>query len=194
LGEDHKYSYKFQVRLDKPELDIHDGWRPAGCLPEEIRFVLHTRALNDFLEENIFREADKKMIGKIKGQSYEEKIKTDTVKLKKQNSAKKPTKRVETSILSIVDGGRDSLKPVKDSRVLPLKRGTVPEERYLRLKDIIGSPKDGIKPIIPVSRATWYAGVKSGRYPKSYPLSGRTVGWKESEIMALLDVIGQREK
>lgn len=194
LGEDHKCSHKFQVRLDNPELDIHDGWRPARCLPEEIRFVLHTRALNDFLEENIYREADKKMTGKIKGQSYEEKNKTDTVKLKKQNSAKRPTKKEETSILSIDEGGSDSLKPVKDSMVLPLKRGAVPEEHYLRLKDIIGSLEDGIKPIIPVSRATWYAGVKSGRYPKSYPLSEGTVGWKESEIMALLDVIGQREK
>ncbi|WP_213226733.1 AlpA family transcriptional regulator [Caballeronia sp. NK8] len=39
---------------------------------------------------------------------------------------------------------------------------------------------------IPVSRATWYAGVKSGRYPKPVSLGPRCVAWKASEIQQLV--------
>lgn len=35
-------------------------------------------------------------------------------------------------------------------------------ERLLRLKEVLR--------LIPVSRATWYAGIKSGRFPKSISL------------------------
>ncbi len=41
---------------------------------------------------------------------------------------------------------------------------------YLRLPQVLE--------IIPVSRSTWYRGIKSGRYPKPVKLSVRAVGWK----------------
>ncbi len=43
---------------------------------------------------------------------------------------------------------------------------TLPETGYLRLPQIIGNPKADppIPPIIPVSKSTWWAGVKSGRF------------------------------
>ena len=42
----------------------------------------------------------------------------------------------------------------------------LPSTGYLRLPQIIGDPRRGIPALIPVSRSTWWAGVKSGRYPK----------------------------
>ncbi|WP_429283836.1 helix-turn-helix transcriptional regulator [Paraburkholderia sp. GAS41] len=40
--------------------------------------------------------------------------------------------------------------------------------------------------LIPVSRATWYAGVKSGRYPSPVSLGPRCVAWRASEIQRLV--------
>lgn len=37
----------------------------------------------------------------------------------------------------------------------------------------------------PVSRATWYAGIKDGRYPSPVKLGARAVAWKSSDILAL---------
>ncbi|MCS3390381.1 helix-turn-helix transcriptional regulator [Burkholderia thailandensis] len=39
---------------------------------------------------------------------------------------------------------------------------------------------------IPVSRATWYAGVKSGRYPQPVSLGPRCVAWRASDIQRLV--------
>jgi len=59
--------------------------------------------------------------------------------------------------------------------------------RYLRLHQIIGCEKRNIQPIIPVSKSTWWAGVRSGRFPKSKKLGERTTVWLESDVMDLLD-------
>lgn len=59
--------------------------------------------------------------------------------------------------------------------------------RFYRLKEIIGDRKNGIPPIIPVSRASWYAGIKAGKYPAPIQLSERSVAWRESDIEALCD-------
>jgi prophage regulatory protein len=40
--------------------------------------------------------------------------------------------------------------------------------------------------LIPVSRATWYAGVKNGRYPQPVSLGPRCVAWRASEIQQLV--------
>ncbi len=63
------------------------------------------------------------------------------------------------------------------------------ENRLLRIKQIIGDPKatPPIPPIIPVSRSTWWAGVKSGRFPKPVKLGSKITVWRESDIQALLD-------
>ena len=60
---------------------------------------------------------------------------------------------------------------------------------YLRLKHIIGDPKTDppIQPIIPVSKSTWWDGVKSGRFPKPVKLSARTTAWHVEDIRALID-------
>ncbi|MDR4126667.1 helix-turn-helix transcriptional regulator [Yanghanlia caeni] len=39
--------------------------------------------------------------------------------------------------------------------------------------------------IIPVSRATWYAGIKRGIYPAPVKIGLRAVAWRRSDIDAL---------
>ncbi|HAS22767.1 MAG TPA: AlpA family phage regulatory protein [Idiomarina loihiensis] len=39
--------------------------------------------------------------------------------------------------------------------------------------------------IIPVGKSTWWAGVKSGRFPKPVKLGPRTTAWKATDIAAL---------
>ena len=63
----------------------------------------------------------------------------------------------------------------------------LPENGFLRLNQIIGCKKKGEPPIIPVSKATWWAGVKSGRYPKpTRALGERITAWHVDDIRALI--------
>ena len=41
--------------------------------------------------------------------------------------------------------------------------------------------------LIPVSRSAWWAGCKSGRYPKPVKLGPRTTAWRAADIAALLE-------
>jgi prophage regulatory protein len=65
----------------------------------------------------------------------------------------------------------------------------LPETGYLRLLQIIGNPKANppIPAVIPVCKSSWWAGVKSGRYPKPVKLGPRTTAWRVSDIRALID-------
>lgn len=65
----------------------------------------------------------------------------------------------------------------------------LPETGYLRLPQIIGNPKANppIPAVIPVCKSSWWAGVKSGRYPKPVKLGPRTTAWRVSDIRALID-------
>jgi len=60
---------------------------------------------------------------------------------------------------------------------------------FLRLPQIIGNPR-AVPPIIgliPVSKTTWWAGIKSGIYPSAIKLSPRVCVWRASEIQALIN-------
>lgn len=59
-----------------------------------------------------------------------------------------------------------------------------PQRGFLRLPQIIGNPKakPPIPAIIPVSRSTWWAGVREGKYPKPVKLSVRTSAWRRTDI------------
>ena len=67
-------------------------------------------------------------------------------------------------------------------------RNALPDEGYLRAAQIIGNPDANppIPPIIPVSRSSWWAGVKSGRYPAPVKLGPRTTAWRVSDIRNLI--------
>ena len=64
----------------------------------------------------------------------------------------------------------------------------LPETGYLRLHQIIGDPQatPPIPAVIPVSKSSWWAGVKAGRYPKSVKLGPRTTAWRVEDIRSLI--------
>ncbi len=66
----------------------------------------------------------------------------------------------------------------------------LPATGFLRLAQIIGDPlaDPPIPAIIPVGKSTWWAGVKSGRYPASVKLSPRCTAWRVEDIRALIEV------
>lgn len=65
----------------------------------------------------------------------------------------------------------------------------IPENRLLKLRDIIGDPKatPPIPAIIPVCKASWYQGQKTGRYPKPVRIGdSRGTFYKAEEIFKLI--------
>jgi len=44
--------------------------------------------------------------------------------------------------------------------------------------------------LIPVSRSTWWNGVRTGRFPRPVKLSERTTCWRASDILALIEKAG----
>lgn len=64
----------------------------------------------------------------------------------------------------------------------------LPETGYLRLNQIIGDRRavSPVPALFPVSRSTWWAGVKSGRYPKPVKLGPRITAWRVEDIRALI--------
>ena len=74
------------------------------------------------------------------------------------------------------------------------KQDSLPSTGFLRLKQILGDKKaDPPTPaIIPVSRASWFAGIKRGVYPHPIRLTERTSVYRVEDIRALIDRIGGR--
>ena len=66
---------------------------------------------------------------------------------------------------------------------------SLPAEGYIRLSQIVGNPKatPPIPAVFPVSKATFWNGVKSGRFPQPVKLGPRTTAWRVSDIRALID-------
>ncbi|QOL49733.1 helix-turn-helix transcriptional regulator [Massilia litorea] len=50
---------------------------------------------------------------------------------------------------------------------------------YLRLSAVLK--------VYPVSKSTWWAGVKSGRYPAGVKLSTRVTAWRAEDIATLVN-------
>jgi prophage regulatory protein len=71
-------------------------------------------------------------------------------------------------------------------------RHTLPETGFLRIKNIIGDPHSvpPIPAVYPVGRATWWAGVASGKYPKGVKLGARVTAWRVEDIRALVLSVG----
>ena len=61
----------------------------------------------------------------------------------------------------------------------------------LRLKHRSGDQKviPPIPPIIPISKTTWWNGVKDGIYPKPIKLSDNVTVWHSNDIQKLVDHI-----
>ena len=61
----------------------------------------------------------------------------------------------------------------------------IPETGFLRLPKILE--------LIPVSRASWWLGVKNGRYPPGVKIGARTTGWRVSDIRDLIERLSDNE-
>lgn len=71
----------------------------------------------------------------------------------------------------------------KDSKIPELQN--LPETGLLRLKQILR--------FVPVSRSSWWAGVKTHVYPQPMKLSKRVTVWKAQDIKALCSGEGRNE-
>jgi prophage regulatory protein len=58
----------------------------------------------------------------------------------------------------------------------------LPQTGFVRLPSIIGPGGP-----IPVSKSTWWEGVKSGRYPQPVKLGPRITAWRVEDIRALIE-------
>ena len=63
----------------------------------------------------------------------------------------------------------------------------LPEVGFVRLSSIL-APKGPI----PVSKSTWWLGIKTGRFPKPVKLSMRCTAWKAEDIHALIQQLGEQ--
>lgn len=64
---------------------------------------------------------------------------------------------------------------------------SLPDEGFVRINSILN--------VVPVGRSTWWAGVKSGKYPQPVrTLGARITVWRVEEIRALIERAGQEER
>jgi predicted DNA-binding transcriptional regulator AlpA len=61
----------------------------------------------------------------------------------------------------------------------------LPETGFLRLPNVL-APNGPL----PISKSTWWAGIKAGRYPKPVKLGPRITAWKVEDIRALIERLG----
>jgi prophage regulatory protein len=61
----------------------------------------------------------------------------------------------------------------------------LPATGFVRLRSIL-SPNGPI----PIGRSSWWAGVKSGRYPQPVKLGPRTTAWKVEDVRELIARLG----
>lgn len=57
----------------------------------------------------------------------------------------------------------------------------LPATGYIRIKDVLR--------LIPVGKSTWWAGVKSGRYPKPVKLGPRMTAWRVEDIKQFIETM-----
>lgn len=60
----------------------------------------------------------------------------------------------------------------------------LPETGYIRLAHVLR--------VIPVGKSTWWAGVKSGRFPQAVKLGPRITAWRVDDIRALIDTLSRQ--
>jgi len=58
----------------------------------------------------------------------------------------------------------------------------LPETGFVRLKSILAPHGP-----IPISKSTWWQGVRDGRFPKPQKLGARVTVWRVEDIRALIE-------
>lgn len=64
---------------------------------------------------------------------------------------------------------------------------TLPDSGFVRLPAII-APNGPI----PIGKSTWWAGVRSGRFPPPVKIGAKTTAWRVEDIRALIDSLSGR--
>ena len=70
----------------------------------------------------------------------------------------------------------------------------LPETGYLRLNQIIGKPNstESPSPLLPISKSSWWNGVKEGRFPAPVKLSARITAWRVEDIRELIERLARK--
>ena len=71
-----------------------------------------------------------------------------------------------------------------------------PAEGFLRERQILGDPlaTPHMPALIPISRSTWWRGIKEGRFPAPVKLGPRITAWRTDDIVALIRSFDLRGK
>ncbi len=59
----------------------------------------------------------------------------------------------------------------------------LPETGFLRLPQVLK--------VFPISKSSWWAGVKAGQYPKPVKLGPKTTAWRVEDIRTLIANLGK---
>lgn len=67
---------------------------------------------------------------------------------------------------------------------------------FYRIWHILGDKNANppIPPIIPISRSSFYAGIKEGKFPAPLRISARVSAWRGEDILKLLEALGREVK
>ena len=65
-----------------------------------------------------------------------------------------------------------------------MNNNLLPNTGFVRLPTILK--------VIPVSKSTWWNGVKTGQYPKQVKLSSRASAWRVEDIQKLISELGAK--
>jgi len=63
-----------------------------------------------------------------------------------------------------------------------IDRSKLPETGFIRLPQVLS--------IYPVSKSTWWEGIRVGKYPQGVKLSGRVTAWRVQDIRRLIEERG----
>jgi len=80
---------------------------------------------------------------------------------------------------------KEEIKSASKDRFAKDKRqmGMIPKEGFMRIAQVLS--------VFPVSRMTWYNGVKSGIYPPAIKLGKRASAWRVEDIRDLIEKLGK---
>jgi predicted DNA-binding transcriptional regulator AlpA len=68
---------------------------------------------------------------------------------------------------------------------MSVSTNSFPKEGYVRLPQVLS--------VIPISKSSWWAGIRSGKYPRQIKLGEKTSVWRAEEIWSLIENGGNRD-
>lgn len=63
----------------------------------------------------------------------------------------------------------------------------LPETGFLRIHQIVSNKKRGTVGLFPMCAASWWNGVKAGRYPKPVKLGPRITAWRVEDLRQFMN-------